>query len=43
MSPADFEAKFVRVGIPAIVTGCNLTWPTKYGEMTVEKVYSVSR
>ena len=43
MSPEDFEAKFVRVGTPAIITGCNFTWPTKYGEMSVEKVYSVSK
>ena len=42
MSPEDFEAEFVRVGTPAIITGCNFTWPTKYGEMSVETIYSVS-
>ena len=42
MSPGEFEAKFVRVGVPAMITGCNFSWPAKYGEMSVENVYNVS-
>lgn len=42
MPAGEFEAKFVRVGMPAIITGCNFSWPTKYGELSVEHVYNVS-
>ena len=42
MSAGEFENKFVRVGVPAMITGCNFSWPTKYGEMSVENVYEVS-
>ena len=42
MPEAEFEANFVRVGIPAMITGCNFSWPAKYGEMSVENVHKVS-
>ena len=42
MPAREFEAKFVRVGIPVMITECNYSWPSAYGEFSVENVLDVS-
>ena len=42
MSPREFDTKFVRVGAPVMITGCNYSWPSAYGEFSVENVLDVS-